>query len=95
MIGWDEINDRNAADISDVIMIWQRDGREQQQKALKRGLSVIMSPKDPCYFDFGYSRNSTRRLYEWEPVGKDFSAIYASTPTFTVSVFFGPANTVG
>ena len=64
MIGWDEINDRNAADISDVIMIWQRDGREQQQKALKRGLSVIMSPKDPCYFDFGYSRNSTRRLYE-------------------------------
>lgn len=56
MIGWDEINDRNAADISDVIMIWQRDGREQQQKALKRGLSVIMSPKDPCYFDFGYSR---------------------------------------
>ena len=71
MIGWDEINDRNAADISDVIMIWQRDGREQQQKALKRGLSVIMSPKDPCYFDFGYSRNSTRRLYEWEPVGKE------------------------
>ena len=30
-----------------------------------------MSPKDPCYFDFGYSRNSTRRLYEWEPVGKE------------------------
>ena len=52
MIGWDEINDHNAADISDVIMIWQR-WKRTAQKAEKRGLSVIMSPKDPCYFDFG------------------------------------------
>lgn len=65
MIGWDEINDRNAADSSDVIMVWQRDGKEQAQKALARGLQVILSPKDPCYLDFGYSRNATRRLYEW------------------------------
>lgn len=65
MIGWDEINDRNAAEKEDVIMIWQYDGKEQLQKALQRGMQVIMSPKDPCYFDFGYSRNSTRRVYEW------------------------------
>lgn len=66
MIGWDEINDRNAAEREDVIMVWQRDGKEQQQKAMERGLQVIMSPKDPFYFDFGYSRNSTRRVYEWD-----------------------------
>ncbi|WP_294630163.1 beta-N-acetylhexosaminidase [uncultured Bacteroides sp.] len=71
MIGWDEINDRGAAHPADVLMIWQRDGSEQQRTALKSGLSVIMSPKDPCYLDFGYSRNSTRRLYEWEPAGKE------------------------
>ncbi len=71
MIGWDEINDRNATHPNDIVMIWQRDGRKQQQKALRKGLSIIMSPKDPCYLDFGYSRNSTRRLYEWEPVNEE------------------------
>lgn len=68
MVGWDEINDRDAAMPGDVVMVWQRDGREQLEKALGRGLPVFLSPKDPCYFDFGYSRNSTRRVYEWEPV---------------------------
>ncbi len=65
MIGWDEINNRDAADTADVVMVWQKDGRQQLQKASERNLQVIMSPKDPCYFDFGYSRNSTRRVYEW------------------------------
>lgn len=67
MIGWDEINDRDAADSNTVVMIWRKDGIAQQIKAMKRNISVIMSPKDPCYFDFGYSRNSTRRVYQWEP----------------------------
>ncbi|WP_274972539.1 beta-N-acetylhexosaminidase [Bacteroides fluxus] len=70
MIGWDEINDRQAASQKDVIMIWQTDGRKQQRMATERGLQMILSPKDPCYFDFGYSRNSTRRVYEWEPLDK-------------------------
>lgn len=68
MIGWDEINDRQAACQEDVIMIWQTNGRKQQRMATERGLNMILSPKDPCYFDFGYSRNSTRRVYEWEPI---------------------------
>lgn len=70
MIGWDEINDRQAASQKDVIMIWQTDGRKQQRMATERGQQMILSPKDPCYFDFGYSRNSTRRVYDWEPLDK-------------------------
>ena len=68
MIGWDEINTRNAASIDDILTIWQNNGKEQQKKALDRNISVIMCPKDPCYFDFGYARNPTRKVYEWEPI---------------------------
>ena len=68
MIGWDEINTRNAASTDDILTIWQNDGKEQQKKALDRNISVIMCPKDPCYFDFGYARNPTRKVYEWEPI---------------------------
>ena len=68
MIGWDEINTRNAASTDDILTIWQNDDKEQQKKALDRNISVIMCPKDPCYFDFGYARNPTRKVYEWEPI---------------------------
>ena len=68
MIGWDEINARSAASPEDMLTIWQKDGKEQQIKALKRGVPVIMCPKDPCYFDFGYARNPTRKVYEWNPI---------------------------
>lgn len=68
MIGWDEINTRNAASTDDILTIWQNNGKEQQKKALDRNISVIMCPKDPCYFDFGYARNPTRKVYEWEPI---------------------------
>lgn len=68
MIGWDEINTRNAASTDDMLTIWQNDGKAQQKKALDRNIPVIMCPKDPCYFDFGYARNSTRKVYEWEPI---------------------------
>lgn len=70
MIGWDEINTRNAASTDDMLTIWQNDGKEQQKKALERNIAVIMCPKDPCYFDFGYARNPTRKVYEWEPIDK-------------------------
>lgn len=68
MMGWDEINDRQAACPEDILMIWQTNGRKQQRMATERGLQMVLSPKDPCYFDFGYARNSTRRVYEWEPL---------------------------
>ena len=67
-MGWDEINDRCAADASDVVCIWQRDAAERSAKALGRGMQVVLCPKDPCYFDFGYARNSTRKVFEWQPL---------------------------
>lgn len=68
LMGWDEINDRCAADASDVVCIWQRDAAERSAKALGRGMQVVMCPKDPCYFDFGYARNSTKKVFEWQPL---------------------------
>ena len=68
MMGWDEINARGAASPEDMLTIWRNDGIEQQEKALERNIPVVMCPKDPCYFDFGYARNPTRKVYEWEPV---------------------------
>lgn len=68
LMGWDEINDRCAADASDVVCIWQRDAAERSAKALGRGMQVVLCPKDPCYFDFGYARNSTRKVFEWQPL---------------------------
>lgn len=68
LMGWDEINDRCAADASDVVCIWQRDAAERSAKALGRGMQVVLCPKDPCYFDFGYARNSTKKVFEWQPL---------------------------
>ena len=51
-----------------MLTVWQNDGVEQQRKALARNIPVIMCPKDPCYYDFGYARNPLRKVYEWEPV---------------------------
>ena len=68
LMGWDEINDRAAADRSDVVTIWQRDAAERSAKALERGMQVVLCPKDPCYFDFGYARNPTRKVFEWQPL---------------------------
>lgn len=71
MLGWDEVNTRGAAMPGDRLTVWRNDGVEQQKKALEQGVAVIMTPRDPCYFDFGYARNPTRKVYEWEPVSTE------------------------
>lgn len=68
MIGWEEINDRGAALDGNLITVWQGDPEGVLDKALARGLDVIMCPKDPCYFDFSYTRNPSRKVYDWDPV---------------------------
>lgn len=68
MVGWDEINDRNAATPEDVLTVWREDGAEAQKAALLRGIPVIMCPQHGCYYDWGYAGNSTRKVYEWDPV---------------------------
>ena len=70
MLGWDEINARKAAADDDVITIWHSDN-ETLQNALNRNLKVIQCPGDPCYFDYSYAKNPTRKVYEWEPGNSD------------------------
>ena len=67
MIGWEEINDRAAADPSDMLTIWQGAPRQVLDKALERDLDVIICPKDPCYFDYSYTRNPSHKVYAWDP----------------------------
>lgn len=68
MIGWDEINDRGAASPEDVLTVWREDGVKAQKEALERNIPVIMCPQHGCYYDWGYAGNSTRKVYEWNPV---------------------------
>lgn len=68
MVGWEEINDRGAALDGNIITIWQGDPVAVLDKAVARGLDVVMCPKDPCYFDYSYTRNPSRKVYEWDPV---------------------------
>lgn len=73
MIGWDEIDERGVATPEDVVMVWRNDGMEQQKHALSRNIPIIMAPQHGCYYDWGYAGNSTRKIYEWDPVGTEVS----------------------
>ena len=68
MVGWDEINDRHAATPEDMLTVWRDNGLKAQKAALERGLPVVMCPQHGCYLDWGYAGNSTRKVYEWDPV---------------------------
>ena len=71
MIGWDEIDERHAATPNDMLAIWRDNGIKQQQAAFERGIPMIMCPQHGCYYDWGYAGNSTRKVYEWNPLPKD------------------------
>lgn len=68
MVGWDEINDRHAATPEDMLTVWRDNGLKVQKAALERGIPVVMCPQHGCYLDWGYAGNSTRKVYEWDPV---------------------------
>ena len=68
MVGWDEINDRYAATPEDMLTVWRDNGLKAQKAALERGIPVVMCPQHGCYLDWGYAGNSTRKVYEWDPV---------------------------
>ncbi|MCU4174219.1 beta-N-acetylhexosaminidase [Carboxylicivirga sp. N1Y90] len=75
MIGWDEINDHQAASSEDIIMIWRDYGFERAIEALERDVPVIMAPQHGCYFDWGYAGNSTRKVYEWDPISTEITML--------------------
>ena len=68
MVGWDEINDRHAATPEDMLTVWRDNGLKAQKAALERGIPVVMCPQHGCYLDWGYAGNSTRKVFEWDPV---------------------------
>lgn len=68
MVGWDEINDRHTATPEDMLTVWRDNGLKAQKAALERGIPVVMCPQHGCYLDWGYAGNSTRKVYEWDPV---------------------------
>lgn len=68
MVGWDEINDRHAATPEDMLTVWRDNGLNAQKAALERGIPVVMCPQHGCYLDWGYAGNSTRKVYEWDPI---------------------------
>lgn len=68
MVGWDEINDRHAATPEDMLTVWRDNGLKAQKAALERGIPVVMCPQHGCYLDWGYAGNSTRKVYEWDPI---------------------------
>lgn len=68
MVGWDEINDRHAATPEDMLTVWRDNGLKAQKAALERDIPVVMCPQHGCYLDWGYAGNSTRKVYEWDPV---------------------------
>lgn len=68
MVGWDEINDRHAATPEDMLTVWRDDGLKAQKAALERDIPVVMCPQHGCYLDWGYAGNSTRKVYEWDPI---------------------------
>lgn len=74
MVGWDEIDERGVATPEDMVMVWRNDGVEQQKHALSRNIPIIMAPQHGCYYDWGYAGNSTRKIYEWEPIDSTITA---------------------
>lgn len=78
MVGWDEINDRHAATPEDMLTVWRDDGLKAQKAALERGIPVVMCPQHGCYLDWGYAGNSTRKVYEWDPITDQVSPEQAS-----------------
>lgn len=74
MIGWDEINDRHAATPDDMLTVWREDGKKYQDAAIAGNIPMVMCPQQGCYLDWGYAGNSTRKAYEYEPVGDNVPA---------------------
>lgn len=77
MIGWDEINTRKAVSHDNVMMRWIPT-EELLQHAQDNNIQVITCPGDPCYFDYGYAKNPTRKVYEWSILPTDMNPKYKS-----------------
>ncbi|QQL46126.1 family 20 glycosylhydrolase [Sulfuriroseicoccus oceanibius] len=69
LIGWDEITHGGLAPNA-TVMFWI--GLNAIPETVTKGHEVIMTPMNPCYFDFAYAANSTESVYQWDPVPAQF-----------------------
>lgn len=69
LIGWDEIT-HGGLTPNATVMFWI--GMGAVPKTVGKGHEVIMTPMNPCYFDYSYNSNSTEKVYKWEIVPQQF-----------------------
>jgi hexosaminidase len=55
---------------SATVMYWRGGLEDVPGKVVSMGNDIIMSPTSHCYFDYEYSKISTIKAYEYEPVPK-------------------------
>lgn len=70
LIGWDEILEGGLAPKA-AVMSWR--GESGGITAANAGHEVVMSPTSPCYFDYSYADNSTRKVFEYSPIPKELT----------------------
>ena len=65
IMGWDEILEGGLAPRA-AVMSWR--GTAGGIEAAEAGHEVVMSPTDPCYFDYTYLDNSVAKVYHFNPI---------------------------
>lgn len=72
LLGWDEIVEGGLT--KDATVMWWRGWRpEAPKKAAENGNSVIITPTDAYYFDYLNEGNTLEKVYNYEPIPKDFT----------------------
>lgn len=71
LMGWDEILEGGLAPNAQV-MSWR--GIAGGLEAANAGHDVVMSPTDPCYFDYTYQDNSVEKVYAFNPIPSSLPA---------------------
>jgi hexosaminidase len=66
LVGWDEILVESKLPPQVAGMCWR--SRKYVERFAVEGHRVIATPTDPLYFDYDYSRNSSKNVYEYDPV---------------------------
>lgn len=61
LIGWDEIMEGGLSPDA-TVMFWI--GMQNVPRAIKDGHDVVLSPTNPCYFDYSYANNSVEKIYK-------------------------------
>jgi len=77
LMGWDEIVTGGLT--KDAAVMWWRGWRPEAPKiAAENGNKVVITPTDAYYFDYLNEGNTLEKVYNYEPIPKDFTIEEAS-----------------